>query len=98
MLPSFLANLILHEVAKRVHGEEGLENELHWETQPLNGVKFSLLLLVIISLRIAWDMGADFFFQPSITIRKGEPLTLVDDSTAPHLITNGSWVSGSERL
>lgn len=39
-------------------------------------------------------MGADFFFQPSITIRIGDPLTLVDDSTAPHLITNGSWVSG----
>ncbi len=40
------------------------------------------------------NMGADFFFQPSITIRKGDTLTLVDDSTAPHLITNGSWVSG----
>lgn len=39
-------------------------------------------------------MGADFFFQPSITIRKGDTLTLLDDSTTPHLITNGSWVNG----
>jgi plastocyanin len=40
------------------------------------------------------QMGTDFFFQPSITIHTGDMLTLLDDSTAPHLITNGSWVNG----
>ncbi len=43
-------------------------------------------------------MGADFFLQPSIAIRKGDTLTLVDDSTAPHLITNGSWINGLAKL
>lgn len=34
------------------------------------------------------------FAQSSITINKGSSLTLVDDSSAPHIIANGSWMNG----
>jgi plastocyanin len=34
------------------------------------------------------------FAQPSITIAKGSTLTLVDDDSMMHIITNGSWVNG----
>lgn len=37
--------------------------------------------------------GADFV-QHSITIKKGDSVTLVDDAASPHTITNGSWVKG----
>jgi plastocyanin len=37
------------------------------------------------------------FVQPSITIAKGSTLTLVDDDSMPHIITNGSWVNGVAR-
>jgi plastocyanin len=37
-------------------------------------------------------------FQPSsITIHKGESITLVDDSPEVHVIENGSWVDGMQR-
>src|SRR5258708_40178001 len=32
------------------------------------------------------------FMQNSITINKGETLTLVNDAAPPHHITNGSWI------
>src|SRR5947207_11652760 len=34
------------------------------------------------------------FAQSSITIAKGSTLTLVDDDSMMHIITNGSWVNG----
>ena len=34
------------------------------------------------------------FLQSSITIKKGESITLVSDTPTPHQITNGSWSSG----
>ncbi|GHO88063.1 cupredoxin domain-containing protein [Dictyobacter formicarum] len=36
-------------------------------------------------------MGNNDFLQSSITIRKGESITLVADTAPPHVITNGSW-------
>lgn len=33
------------------------------------------------------------FVQHSITIKKGDSLTLVDDVAVEHIITNGSWVN-----
>ena len=36
-------------------------------------------------------MGAANFLQPSITISKGQSLTLIDDSSAQHIIKNGTW-------
>lgn len=35
------------------------------------------------------------FEQTSITISKGQSLTLVNNSSATHIIANGSWVNGS---
>ena len=31
------------------------------------------------------------FVQASITIKKGERLTLIDDALTPHIIANGTW-------
>lgn len=39
-------------------------------------------------------MGATDFLQHTVTLHKGDTLTLVDDTTSPHIITNGSWVNG----
>ena len=36
-------------------------------------------------------MNDSNFDQPSITIKKGQTLTLVDDSSAVHIIENGTW-------
>ncbi|HLG62147.1 MAG TPA: plastocyanin/azurin family copper-binding protein [Ktedonosporobacter sp.] len=36
-------------------------------------------------------MGASNFIDTTITIKKGESITLVDTATAPHIITNGTW-------
>ena len=36
-------------------------------------------------------MNASNFDQSSITIKKGESLTLVRDSSATHIIENGTW-------
>ena len=38
-------------------------------------------------------MGGADFLQHSITISKGDSLTLVDDVSVAHTITNGSWVN-----
>lgn len=35
------------------------------------------------------------FAQESITIPRGSTLTLVNDSSAPHILANGSWMNGS---
>lgn len=35
------------------------------------------------------------FAQSSITIPKGSTLTVVDDSSSPHILANGSWMNGS---
>ena len=39
-------------------------------------------------------MGDSNFNQASITIQKGQSLTLVDDSSVPHIIANGMWQNG----
>lgn len=41
-------------------------------------------------------MNSSAFIQPSITIKKGASVTLVDDDNfIPHVIANGSWENGS---
>jgi plastocyanin len=40
-------------------------------------------------------LGNDTFTQPSVTIQKGQSITLVNDSGAPHIIANGTWKNGS---
>ncbi len=39
-------------------------------------------------------MGVTNFLQHSVTIHKGDKLTLVDDASSEHIITNGSWIKG----
>ena len=38
------------------------------------------------------------FAQTSITIPKGSTFQLVDDSSAPHILANGSWMNGSPQI
>ncbi len=40
-------------------------------------------------------MGDSNFDQASVTINKGSSLTLVDDTSAVHIIENGSWINGN---
>jgi plastocyanin len=35
------------------------------------------------------------FVQASITIKKGERLTLIDDAFTPHIVANGTWENGT---
>jgi plastocyanin len=42
-------------------------------------------------------MCGNNFVQMSITINKGQSLTLIDDESSTHIIANGSWVNGSEQ-
>jgi plastocyanin len=35
------------------------------------------------------------FVQASITTKKGERLTLIDDVLTPHIIANGTWENGT---
>ena len=36
-------------------------------------------------------MAGASFLVPSVNVKKGEMLTLVDDSSAQHIIKNGTW-------
>jgi plastocyanin len=38
-------------------------------------------------------MGDNDFVQHSITIKKGDTITLIDDTSATHIINNGKWDS-----
>ncbi len=40
-------------------------------------------------------MGATNFKQSSITIKKGESITLVNDQASVHIIENGTWKPGT---
>ena len=42
-------------------------------------------------------MNAANFVQPSITIKKGESITLIDDAQDSHIIANGTWENGMAR-
>ena len=40
-------------------------------------------------------MNDTHFVQASITIKKGERLTLIDDAFTPHIVANGTWENGT---
>src|SRR5579863_9695907 len=40
---------------------------------------------------VAVHMSDSNFVHPSITIKKGQSLNLIDDTAVVHIITNGSW-------
>ena len=42
-------------------------------------------------------MNDSLFAQSSITIKKGESVTLVSDTFTPHIIANGTWDNGQAR-
>jgi plastocyanin len=44
----------------------------------------------------AVHMGGASFLQSSVTIHKGDSLNLIDDVASTHIITNGSWVNGTQ--
>jgi plastocyanin len=43
-------------------------------------------------------MNATNFVQPSISIKKGERITLIDDTLVSHTIGNGTWENGTAKL
>ena len=42
-------------------------------------------------------MNATNFVQSSITIKKGESITLIDDAQDSHIIANGKWENGTAK-
>ena len=42
-------------------------------------------------------MNTTNFVSSSITIKKGERITLVDDTLIPHTIANGTWENGTAK-
>ena len=42
-------------------------------------------------------MNATNFAQSSITIKKGESITLIDDAPVSHTIANGTWENGTAK-
>ena len=42
-------------------------------------------------------MGTNNFINPTITIKKGDFLDLVDTVASPHTITNGKWSSSGKQ-
>ncbi|MBV9691349.1 MAG: hypothetical protein JO202_16740 [Ktedonobacteraceae bacterium] len=42
-------------------------------------------------------MNATNFVQPSITIKKGESITLIDDAQDSHIIASGTWENGTAK-
>jgi plastocyanin len=42
-------------------------------------------------------MNATNFVHSSITIKKGERITLIDDALIPHTIANGTWANGTAK-
>jgi plastocyanin len=43
-------------------------------------------------------MGNTNFLVSTITIAKGSKLTLIDDVAVPHIIKNGTWANGAQKL
>ena len=43
----------------------------------------------------AVHMNDTNFVQPSVTIKKGESLNLIDDAAVVHIIQNGTWNNGT---
>jgi len=42
-------------------------------------------------------MNTTDFVSSSITIKKGERITLIDDTLTPHIIANGIWENGTAK-
>ncbi|MBV9230211.1 MAG: hypothetical protein JOZ18_12935 [Chloroflexi bacterium] len=42
-------------------------------------------------------MGASTFLQPTITIKKGDTLTLVNTAAVTHIVVNGTWDGATQK-
>jgi plastocyanin len=42
-------------------------------------------------------MAGASFIQSSVNLKKGDMLTMIDDSTAQHIIMNGTWVGSTPK-
>ncbi len=42
-------------------------------------------------------MGGADFLQKSVNLKKGESVNLVDDSSSPHIVVNGSWDGSTQK-
>jgi plastocyanin len=42
-------------------------------------------------------MGPSNFLQSTVTIKKGQSLTLIDTAASPHTIINGQWVGATQK-
>jgi plastocyanin len=42
-------------------------------------------------------MNSTNFVQTSITLKKGESVTLINDELTPHIIANGTWENGAAK-
>ena len=42
-------------------------------------------------------LDATSFLQDSITIKKGESLTFINETSSPHVIANGTWEDGAAK-
>jgi plastocyanin len=43
------------------------------------------------------QMGGSTFITTKVTLKKGQTLTLVDVSSAHHVIANGTWQNGTQK-
>ena len=68
-------------------------------------VVFALLSVILAACTIrdaslaagpAAHMGLSNFVKPTITIKKGDTLTLIDDAASPHIILNGYWQGSTQ--
>ena len=41
-------------------------------------------------------MDSNTFLKTAITIKKGETVVLASDTSEVHIVTNGTWISGSQ--
>ena len=79
----------------------GLKGTLMYKKLLLLMTSFALLTVLFAACTIREDtgvpagpqvkMGPSDFIDKTITIKKGDSITLIDTATSPHTIVNGTW-------
>ncbi len=70
-------------------------------------ITFALLTVVLAACTIRDEaaipagpsvhLGAADFIQKTITLKKGDALTLINDSASPHIVVNGTWDGSTQK-
>lgn len=70
-------------------------------------ITFALLTIVLAACTIrdqasistgpSVHMGGSDFIQHTISVKKGQSLTLIDDSASPHIVVNGTWDGSTQK-